>query len=71
MGILFSEIYTKAVALFDDPQILTRSVKEYSPDEDVSNKKLGDAFGWKLIYLEFRPKYKKKNSRKLKFEEIN
>ena len=63
------EFYEKF--LFDDPQILTRSVKEYSPDEDVSNKKLGDAFGWKLIYLEFRPKYKKKNSRKLKFEEIN
>ena len=63
------EFYQKC--LFENKNILTRYVKKYSPDEEVTNKKLGDAFGWRLIYSEFRPKYKKKNSKKLKFEEVN
>lgn len=52
-------------------EIIIRSVEKYSPDEDVTNKKLGDIFGWKLIFTEFKPKYKKKQTKKLKFEEVN
>ena len=54
--------------LFDNPKILTRYVEKYSPDECVTSKKQGDAFGWKLIFTEFKPKKYKKQKGKLKFE---
>lgn len=54
--------------LFDNPDIITRSVEKYSPDDAVTLKKAGDSFGWRLIFTEFQPSVKKKQKGKLKFE---
>lgn len=49
-------------------RVYVRYVKEFNPDEDVSNKRIGDFYGWKCIFNEFRPIQKKKNAHKFKFE---
>lgn len=54
--------------LFENEKIITRYVEKYSPDECVTNKKLGDSFGWRAIFTEFQPKNIKKQKGKLKFE---
>ncbi len=56
---------------FDNPKIIVKTVEKYSPDENVTDKKAGDKFGWRLIFTEFQPAKIKKQSKKLKFEEIN
>ena len=52
-------------------KIIVKTVEKYSPDENVTDKKAGDKFGWRLIFTEFQPAKVKKQSKKLKFEEIN
>ena len=49
-------------------RVYVRYVREFNPDGDVSNKKIGDFYGWKCIFNEFRPAQKKKNAHKFKFE---
>lgn len=52
----------------ESEQVYLRYVREFNPDDDVSNKKIGDLCGWKRIFNEFRPAQKKKNAHKFKFE---
>ena len=45
-----------------------RFVREFNPDADVANTKLGDFRGWKRIFKEFRPMHRQKKTHKFKFE---
>lgn len=45
-----------------------RAVSQFNPDDNVANKKLGDKYGWRLIFDEFAPKVRRKNKHKFKFE---
>jgi len=56
--------------LFNEKNIYTRSVEKYAPDETVTNKKMGDKFGWNVLWTEFRPKKHVWKKKKLKFEQI-
>lgn len=56
--------------LYNEKNIYTRSVEQYSPDSIVTDKKAGDKFGWNVIFMEFRPKKRVWKKKKLKFEEI-
>lgn len=51
--------------------IILRTVEKYSNDKCVTSRNEGDKFGWRLIFTEFQPAKIKKQSKKLKFEEIN
>lgn len=67
--IVEKEYFNKTV--FNNPEIITRFVATYSPDNNVTGKNLGDKLGWKIIFTEFQPAKKKKQTKKFKFEECN
>ncbi|MGN0014414.1 MAG: hypothetical protein ACI37T_03250 [Candidatus Gastranaerophilaceae bacterium] len=56
--------------LYNEQNIYTRNVEQYSPDSTVTDKKSGDKFGWDVIFTEFCPKKRVWKKKKLKFEEI-
>jgi len=57
--------------LFENENIITRYVMKYNPNDDVTSRKLGDTWGWRIIFTEFQPAVKKKQTKKFKFEECN
>ncbi len=63
------DFYEKA--LFENENIITRYVMKYNPNDDVTSRKLGDTWGWRIIFTEFQPAVKKKQTKKFKFEECN
>ena len=44
---------------------------KYNPNADVTSRKLGDKLGWRIIFTEFQPAVKKKQTKKFKFEECD
>lgn len=67
--IVEEENYKKVI--FDNENILIRTVHKFSPNADVTNKKYGDKLGWRNIFTEFQPAMKKKQTKKFKFEECD
>lgn len=63
------DFYEKA--LFEEENIFTRYVMKYNPNADVTSRKLGDKLGWRIIFTEFQPAVKKKQTKKFKFEECD
>jgi len=53
---------------FDLPRTFVRYVREFNPEDQVTNVKLGDDYGWKLIFDEFVPSRKLIQKHKFKFE---
>ena len=50
--------------------LIIETVKKYSPEEDVTNKKKGDSKGWRKIYKKYRPSVILKKKKRFKFEEV-
>ena len=46
-----------------------RSVLEFNPETDSTIRNLGDRYGWRIIFDEFRPKTIKAQAHKFKFEQ--
>ena len=46
-----------------------RSVLKFNPETDSTIRNLGDRYGWRIIFDEFRPKVIKKQAHKFKFEQ--
>jgi len=57
----------KPIALKYDRSFV-RYVRAFNPDESVTNADLGDRYGWRLLFDEFRPRHRKPKKHKFKFE---
>lgn len=53
---------------FDMPRTFIRYVREFNPEDRVTDVSLGDDYGWRLIFDEFAPREKKAQKHKFKFE---
>ena len=53
----------------DDPGFELRCVDRFNPDSDVTNARLGDPLGWRLLFTEFAPRVTvKRKDKKFKFQ---
>ena len=67
--IVIEEKYKDKIQIKKD-NLIIETVKQYSPEEDVTNKKKGDAKSWNKIYKKYRPSVLLKTKKKFKFEEV-
>ena len=51
-----------------EERFFIRFVREFNPEEKVTDAKLGDPRGWKRVFKEFRPECRQKKTHKFKFE---
>lgn len=69
--VLILEARCRGKALFEErpkDRFFIRFVREFNPDSDVTNTKVGDSRGWERIFKEFRPMHRQKKTHKFKFE---
>lgn len=65
--VLEDKCRSKMIVLDDLPRTFVRFVAEFNPDDHAAED-LGDRYGWRLIFDEFRPRVIKQQKHKFKFE---